>query len=152
MDPFFLKASAEDANGDIMKYNWDQFDNQTSSPLGAPVGNAPIFRSLKPTTNPARYFPNVSRILNGQFTDKTELLPTYGRELTFRFVVRDNNPLGNASVWDEMKFRVADNAGPFKLTFPILEYKLKIGEKLNVTWDVANTDIAPVNCKFVKIR
>nr|MBP9196811.1 proprotein convertase P-domain-containing protein [Saprospiraceae bacterium] len=149
--PFFLKASAEDENGDILKYNWDQFDNQTSSPLGAPVGNAPIFRSLKPTTNPARYFPNVSRILNGQFTDKTELLPTYGRELTFRFVVRDNNPLGNAAVWDEMKFRVADNAGPFKLTFPVLDYKLKIGEKLNVTWDVANTDIAPVNCKFVDI-
>jgi len=149
--PFFLKASAEDANGDIMKYNWDQFDNQTSSPLGAPVGNAPIFRSLKPTTNPARYFPNVSRILNGQFTDKTELLPTYGRELTFRFVVRDNNPLGNASVWDEMKFRVADNAGPFRLTFPVLDYKLKIGDKLNVTWDVANTNIAPVNCKFVDI-
>jgi len=149
--PFFLKASAEDANGDIMKYNWDQFDNQTSSPLGAPVGNAPIFRSIKPTTNPARYFPNVTRILNGQFTDKTELLPTYGRELTFRFVVRDNNPLGNAAVWDEMKFKVAENAGPFKLTFPVLDYKLKIGEKLNVTWDVANTDIAPVNCKFVDI-
>jgi subtilisin-like proprotein convertase family protein len=149
--PFFLKASAEDANGDIMKFNWDQFDNQTSSPLGDPVGNAPIFRSLKPTTHPARYFPNVSRILNGQFTDKTELLPTYGRELTFRFVVRDNNPLGNASVWDEMKFRVADNAGPFILTYPVLDYKLKIGEKLNVTWDVANTDIAPVNCKFVDI-
>ena len=50
-----------------------------------------------------------------------------------------------------MKFRVADNAGPFKLTFPVLDYKLKIGEKLNVTWDVANTDIAPVNCKFVDI-
>ena len=149
--PFFLKASAEDANGDILKYNWDQFDNQTSSPLGSPTGNAPIFRSLKPTTNPARYFPNISRILNGQFKDNTELLPTYGRELNFRFVVRDNNPLGSAAVWEQMKFNVAANAGPFKLTYPILDAKFKIGKEVNVTWDVANTDIAPVNCKNVDI-
>ncbi len=149
--PFFLKGSATDANGDILTYNWDQFDNQTSSPLGAPVGNAPLFRSLKPTTNPARYFPNVSRILNGQFNDKSELLPTYGRDLTFRFVVRDNNPLGNAAAWQEMKFKVAANAGPFKLTYPVLDYKLKVGKELKVTWDVANTDLPPVSCKTVDI-
>ena len=149
--PFFLKATAIDDNGDNMTYNWEQFDNQTSSPLGSPTGNAPIFRSLPPGSNSARYFPNVSRILNGQFTDKTELLPSYGREMTFRFVVRDNNPLGNAAVWEEMKFKVAANAGPFKLTYPVLDYKWKIGQELNVTWDVAGTDTAPVNCKTVDI-
>ncbi|MBC7884119.1 MAG: T9SS type A sorting domain-containing protein [Saprospiraceae bacterium] len=149
--PFFLQASAVDENGDIMTYNWDQFDNQTSSPLGSPTGNAPIFRSLSPTSSTSRYFPNVSRILNGQFTDKTELLPTYGRDLTFRFVVRDNNPMGTAAVWEEMNFKVAENAGPFKLTYPILDYKLKVGKELNVNWDVANTDKAPVNCKYVDI-
>jgi subtilisin-like proprotein convertase family protein len=149
--PFFLKASATDEDGDAMRYTWEQFDNQTSSPLGSPTGNAPIFRSLKPNTNPARYFPNVSRILSGQFSDKSELLPTYGRDLTFRFVVRDNHPMGNAAVWEELKFKVAGNAGPFKMTFPILDYKWKIGEKVKVTWDVANTDKAPVNCSKVDI-
>jgi subtilisin-like proprotein convertase family protein len=149
--PFFLKASATDEDGDALRFNWEQFDNQTSSPLGSPTGNAPIFRSLKPNTNPARYFPNVSRILNGQFNDKSELLPTYGRELTFRFVARDNHPMGNAAVWQELKCKVAGNAGPFKMTFPILDYKWKIGEKVTVTWDVANTDKAPVNCPKVDI-
>ncbi|MBK9736691.1 MAG: T9SS type A sorting domain-containing protein [Saprospiraceae bacterium] len=149
--PFFLKASAEDANGDILKYNWDQFDKQNSSPLGFPIGNAPIFRSIKPTTNPSRYFPNISRIFGGQFKDNTELLPTYGRELNFRFVVRDNNPLGSAAVWEQLKFNVADNAGPFKLTYPAQDTKFKIGKEIKITWDVANTDIAPVNCKYVDI-
>jgi subtilisin-like proprotein convertase family protein len=150
--PFYLKASATDANNDKMTYNWDQFDAQGSSPLGSPVGNAPIFRSIKHTTNPARYFPNVTRILNGDFTNVQELLPTYGRDLTFRFVVRDNNPLGSAAVWEEVKFKVASgDVGPFKLTFPTNEQKLIVGEKLDVTWDVANTDKAPVNCKYVDI-
>jgi subtilisin-like proprotein convertase family protein len=150
--PFYLKSTATDANGDKLTYNWDQFDGQGSSPLGSPSGNAPIFRSIKPTENAARYFPNVSRILSGEFTNKQELLPTYGRDLTFRFVVRDNNPLGSAAVWEEVKFKVAPgNVGPFLLTFPINEQKLLVGEKLKVKWDVANTDISPVNCKKVDI-
>ncbi len=149
--PFLLQATATDQDGDNLTYTWEQFDNQTSSPLGSPTGDAPLFRSLKPGTSPVRYFPAVTRILNGQFTDKTELLPDYGRGMTFRFVVRDNNPLGNAAVWEEVKFRVADNAGPFKLTYPVLDYKWKMGDKVNVTWDVAGTDVAPVLCKKVDI-
>jgi subtilisin-like proprotein convertase family protein len=149
--PFFLKGSAVDQDNDKLTFNWDQFDNGTSSPLGSPMGNAPLFRSLKPTTSPARYFPNVSRILSGQFKDVSELLPTYGRDLTFRFIVRDNNPLGNAAVWQEMNFKVAGNAGPFRITYPALDYKWKIGEQVLVTWDVSNTDIEPVNCKYVDI-
>jgi hypothetical protein len=66
-------------------------------------------------------------------------------------VVRDNNPLGNAAVWEEIKFKVANDAGPFVITFPTVEQKLIVGKKLKVTWDVAKTDIAPVNCKFVDI-
>lgn len=150
--PFFLKATATDENGDNMTYNWEQFDAQGSSPLGEPVGNAPIFRSLRPTANSARYFPNVSRILNRDFTNVQEFMPTYGRDLTFRFVVRDNNPLGSAAVWEEIKFKVAPgDVGPFELTYPVNEVKMEVGKKLNVTWNVANTDKAPVNCKFVDI-
>ncbi|MCE2789781.1 MAG: M12 family metallo-peptidase, partial [Saprospiraceae bacterium] len=149
--PFYLKASATDEDGDVLKYNWEQFDNGASSPLGSPTGNAPLFRSVRPGASPARYFPNESRILNGQFTDKQELLPTYGRDLTFRFVVRDYHPMGTAAVWQELKYKVAANAGPFKLTFPVLDYKWKIGQEVPVKWDVANTDKAPVNCQKVDV-
>lgn len=148
--PFYLEGTATDVNQDAMTYTWEQFDNQGSSPLGMPVGNAPIFRSLKPSASPVRFFPNVSRILAHEFNNVQELLPTYSRNMTFRFVVRDNNPLGNAAVWEEIKFNVA-NAGPFEITYPLLEQKLIVGKKLNVTWDVANTNLAPVSCDFVDI-
>lgn len=149
--PFYLTGKATDANGDKMTYNWDQMDAQGSSPLGMPAGNAPIFRSLKPGKSTTRFFPNTNRILNWEFNNVLELMPTYGRDLTFRFVVRDNHPMGSAAVWEEVKFKVAPNSGPFEITYPNEPLKLKIGDKVDVTWDVSNTDIAPVNCKYVDI-
>ncbi len=149
--PFFLTASATDENNDPMTYIWEQFDNLPSVPLGSPLGNCPLFRSVKDQTNPTRFFPNAQDLLAGRFTSPAELLPTYGRDLTFRFVVRDNNPLGNASVWEELKFKVAPNAGPFRLTSPFNNFRAKIGDAIKVTWDVSNTDIAPINCKEVDI-
>lgn len=149
--PFYLKGQATDGNNDAMTYSWEQFDNSPSSPLGFPAGNAPIFRSLKPSSSPIRFFPTESRLLNGQFSEKTELLPTYTRNLNFMFVVRDNHPLGSAAVWKKVSFKVDGNAGPFKVNFPNVENKFKIGETVNVLWDVANTNVPPVNCKNVDI-
>jgi len=149
--PFYLEGSATDIDNDAMTYSWEQFDNSSSRPLGDPVGNCPLFRSMRPSKSPKRYFPMVSSILVGRFGDFTEILPTYGRDLNFRFTVRDNNPRGSAAVWEDIKFNVASNAGPFLLTFPRVDSKFEIGESVNITWDVANTDIAPVNCKTVDI-
>ncbi|KXK38878.1 MAG: T9SS type A sorting domain-containing protein [Saprospiraceae bacterium] len=150
--PFFLTGKVTDANGDPMTYNWEQFDAQGSAPLGMPVGNVPLFRSVRPNNDPTRLFPNRNRILNWEFDNVQELLPTYQRDMTFRLVTRDNNPLGSAASWAEMKFKVApESVGPFQFTEPSSPQKLKIAEKLNVQWDVNNTDIAPVNCKYVDI-
>lgn len=149
--PFYLTGKAVDPNGDKMTFNWDQMDAQGSSPLGMPAGNAPIFRSLKPGNSQTRFFPNMSRILNWDFTNVLELLPTYGRDLTFRMVARDNHPMGSAVDWEEVKFKVAANSGPFELIYPNEPLKLKVGDRLEVRWDVSNTDIAPVNCKYVDI-
>ena len=149
--PFVLTASATDENNDPMTYTWEQYDNLPSVPLGSPLGNCPLFRSYKDQSNPTRFFPKIQDLLAGRYTLPTELLPNYGRDLTFRFVVRDNNPLGNASTWDEVKFKVAPNAGPFRLTSPFNNFRAKIGDAIKVTWDVSNTDIAPINCKEVDI-
>ncbi|MFN8339187.1 MAG: hypothetical protein U0T36_09225 [Saprospiraceae bacterium] len=37
---FYLEGSATDENQSALTYTWEQFDNQGSSPLGMPVGNA----------------------------------------------------------------------------------------------------------------
>lgn len=149
--PFYLTGKATDPNGDELRFNWDQMDGNTSAPLGMPFGNSPLFRSLKPSNSPTRFFPNVNRILTGDFSHVHEILPTYGRDLNFRFMARDNHPMGSAAGWTDMKFKVASNSGPFVVTYPNESLKLKVGDKVNVTWDVNNTDIAPVNCKYVDI-
>jgi subtilisin-like proprotein convertase family protein len=149
--PFELTGLATDANGDNLTYLWEQFDNGASRPLGDPQGDCPLFRSVRPSTSPTRFFPSVSNIFANRLTEKNEFMPNYGRNLTFRFVVRDNNPMGGAVAWEEMKFKVAENAGPFKLIYPLLDGQFKVGQRVNIQWDVANTDVAPVNCKKVNI-
>ncbi len=150
--PFYLNASATDANEeDELTYSWEQFDAQTSRPPGEPFGNCPLFISLNPSQNTARYFPNPQRIMIGDFSNRLEYLPNYSRDMTFRFIVRDNNPLGTAAVWEELKFRVDGNAGPFRITEPSSPQNWTYSDRVDIEWDVANTNLAPVNCQFVDI-
>lgn len=149
--PFELTALATDPDNNALSYRWEQFDLGPQSTLGTPVGTAPLFRSFPSVSDPTRFFPAKDRIFKNQLNQKDEVLPSTPRELKFRCVVRDNHPDAVATVWDEMKFAVTANAGPFKITFPRTDAKFEVGQKITVTWDVANTDKAPVNCKNVNI-
>ncbi len=149
--PFELRASATDAEGDALTYCWEEYDLGPISELGNPQGNAPAFRSFPPTDSPVRTFPRLTTILtNGN--DITEVLPTYSRDLTFKCTVRDNHPGAGAAVWDEVAFHATAAAGPFRVAFPNTGGSFQAGQWLDVTWDVAHTDQAPVNCQLVNIR
>jgi subtilisin-like proprotein convertase family protein len=150
--PFELKGSATDENGDALTYCWEQYDLGPKEALGTNGSQGPLFRSFKPAANGnIRFFPKAANILSGNFSDKTEVLPNVSRELTFRLTVRDNNAQASGVVWDELKMNVTSAAGPFKITFPEVDASFKTGQLVSVTWDVANTDKAPVNCKSVNI-
>jgi subtilisin-like proprotein convertase family protein len=149
--PFELDGTAVDPDGDVLTYNWEQMDlNSTPSQLGSPMGNAPSFRSLPPSTNTLRSFPRIGSILAG-IGNPREVLPTYNRDLTFRFTVRDNHPGTGVTVWEEVKFRSTDTAGPFTITAPRQITFVEVNEAYNVEWDVANTDNDIVNCQTVDI-
>jgi len=151
--PFELTASATDAEDDSLTYCWEQFDKEESiqTPPGQPMGNSPLFRSLLPTPSPTRVFPQLSRIVNNVSVND-EVLPPYSRDLTFRCTVRDNHPGGGAAVWDQVAFRAAEEAGPFLVQSPNTSNVVwTAGAYREVIWDVANTDQAPVNCRFVDI-
>lgn len=149
--PFELTALASDPDNNALTYRWEQYDLGPQSTLGTPVGTAPLFRSFPSVSDPTRFFPSKDRIFKNQLNQKDEVLPTTSRELKFRCVVRDNHPEAIATVWDEMKFAVTANSGPFKITFPRTDAKFEVGQKIAVKWDVASTDKAPVNCKNVNI-
>jgi subtilisin-like proprotein convertase family protein len=149
--PFELDCFAADADGDPMTYCWEQIDLGPTSSLGNPTGTAPSFRSFFPVSNSSRTFPRLQNILSNTSSD-AEVLPTYSRQLTFAVTVRDNHPGGGAVAIDTVRFRATNTAGPFRVTFPDEFLNWGVGENQIVTWNVANTDNANVNCQKVNIR
>lgn len=150
--PFKLSGRAEDneSSEDELTYSWEQANTGTLSPLGQPMGTAPLFRVYAPSNNPMRYFPAFSDVLNG-VSRREEVLPRTTRPLNFRFVVRDNDPRGGAFGQSEIAFFSNSNAGPFVVLTPTLGNTYEVGEYIRLEWDVAGTDRAPVNCKKVNI-
>jgi subtilisin-like proprotein convertase family protein len=150
--PFELKAQATDLDGDSLTYCWEQYDTGPSVPLGEALFNSPLFRSFRPGPSPVRTFPRIGSIINGE-KPIAELLPAYSRKLTFRCTVRDNYPGAGGVTWAQVQFNATDKAGPFVVTSPNTPAtSWTAGSTQTVTWDVANTQLDPVNCQYVHIR
>lgn len=152
--PFALTGSATDPDTDPLTYNWEQFNLGPAGHPNNPVGNAPIFRSFDALTSPTRYFPRLEDVVNNTQTIG-EILPSYTRDLTFRLTARDNkiSPSAGGVAFDVIDFDVTDTAGPFLVISPngLNGLDWPVGATRLVTWDVANTDAAPVNCSSVDI-
>lgn len=150
--PMVLTAAGSDPDGDALTYCWEQYDLGIDTTLGRPKGNSPIFRSFPPVGSSSRTLPQLNDVVNN-VSRNTEVLPTYARQLTFRCTVRDNNPAGGAVAWETLKMQVTDKAGPFLVQSPNTGQEVwKAGDDVPITWDVANTHLAPVNCRYVNIR
>jgi subtilisin-like proprotein convertase family protein len=150
--PFELTGVATDVDADNLTYSWEQYDLGPSTPLGSQSGNAPLFRSFPPAGSPTRVFPKLATIV-GNGTDPQELLPNASRPLTFRFTARDNNEEAGGYSFAEIQFNATAQAGPFLVTQPNgSSISWEVGSYVEVTWDVANTNQAPVNCQHVNIR
>jgi hypothetical protein len=148
--PFSLTGSATDPNGDALVYCWEEFDLGPAGAPGSPSGNAPIFRSWNSTSSPTRYFPRLTNLINNT-TVIGELLPTYTRTLTFRLTARDNKAGGGGVDYAQLQFNVDGNSGPFAVTSPNTNVTLPGGSSQSITWNVTNTNVAPVNCANVNI-
>jgi len=152
--PFFLTAIGSDPDpGDVLTYTWEQMNNQTSTqPPVATATQGPNFRSFNPTTNPTRYFPNLSSLsTNGPYT--WEALPSVARTMNFRVSVRDNATGGGCNSQANMTVTTVASAGPFTVTYPTNTGISWVGATTQtVTWSVAGTTAAPISCANVDIR
>ncbi len=147
--PFELTGSATDANGDALTYCWEQFDLGPAGAPNNPSGNAPLFRSFPPVSSPSRTFPRIQNIISNTQT-QGEILPSYSRDMTFRLTVRDAQPVAGVN-YDVINFAVSQEAGPFVVLSPNTALTWQAGSNQLVTWDVANTNLPPVNCQRVNI-
>lgn len=165
--PFALTASAADANGDAVTFDWQQYDlgaAATTVPNSDADGNArPLFRNYLPTTSGTRIFPSLPYILNNANVPPAsfacdsgqcltgELLPAIARSMTFRVVARDNRVGGGGVNSADSLVTVDAASGPFAVTAPNTAVTVAGGSAFNVTWNAAGTAAAPVSAGQVKI-
>lgn len=168
--PFALTGAATDPEGDPITYVWEQSDLATtfgSTSSASPTKlTGPNWLSFSPSTNPTRTFPRLSTILAGQFVTGVlpggnpavdiEALSSVSRTLNFRLTVRDNRPYVPGSTIGQTQFTnstvtVTAGAGPFRVASFNSDTTVLAGAATTVTWDVANTNAAPVSTANVKI-
>jgi hypothetical protein len=155
--PFALTATATDVDGDALTYLWEQMDPQRSSssypmpPLSTSEGG-PMFRSFSPSENPTRYFPSLQTLRQTGGSGTWEVLPSISRDLKFRLIVKDNHSVGSCNDHRDITVKVNDAAGPFVVIYPsdfgITWYRTTTE---TVIWDVAGTNVSPINCSTVNI-
>jgi hypothetical protein len=179
--PFLLTATGTDADGDTLTYTWEEYDLGAASAAGSNTDNdnsgqaRPIFRSYKGTTDPTRTFPSLKYILNyannppaiydcGRTTTPIggepvsdpcitgEDMPSIERTMKFQVTARDYRAVGGGIDSDLMQVSVKDSAGPFVITAPNTAVTWDGGSTQTVTWNVANTDAAPISCANVRIQ
>lgn len=153
--PFFLTATASDAQNDPLTFCWEQRDNNgttTNNPQPPESTNTqgPMFRSYNPVSSGTRYFPKFADVLSG-FNDDWEELPSVGRDLRMRVMVRDNNTDGGCTTNQNMTVTVNGTAGPFVVTKPNTVLSFAPGATDTVKWNVAGTTAAPISCANVDI-
>ncbi|MCA1762339.1 MAG: M12 family metallo-peptidase [Flavobacteriales bacterium] len=150
--PFALAANATDADDDELTYCWEQMDIEISpQPPQAGSTAGPNFRSNSPTTDSVRYFPSLAALVgNGPFT--WERIPSVPRNMSFRVSVRDNAPVAGCTQFANVDVVTVPDTEPFTVLYPsengivwnAFDYE-------TVTWDVANTDAAPISAETVDI-
>lgn len=160
LTPFILKGTATDPDGDVLSHCWEQLNNNPAQ-MPPRTNNAvgPMFRSISPLASPDRFMPDINYVLAEQLggsgagnePNKWEVVPGVGRTLNFRYTVRDNVAGGAASASDNMALTVDGGSGPFVITSQSTATTWTIGNTETITWDVAGTDVAPVDSPNVDI-
>ena len=151
--PFLLTASATDPDG-TLTYCWEQIDTYTAPtqpmpPLSTNL-TGPVFRSLTPTAVPRRVFPNLTDLFNN-VTPTWEVLPSVARAMNFRVTVRDNVATAGCTGEASNTVTTVAGTGPFVVTSPNTAVSYVGNSVQTITWNVAGTTAAPINCANVDI-
>jgi Metallo-peptidase family M12B Reprolysin-like/Secretion system C-terminal sorting domain len=169
--PFTLSGAATDVDGDPLTYCWEEWDLGPATAWNGGNANtaSPLFKSRVPKASGSRTFPDINVILANYPASpaatmgglKGETLPNSTRTMKFRLTVRDNKAGGGGVVTGgegcqtgfttTFQISTVGTAGPFAVTAPNGGETWNSGSSQTVTWNVVNTNAAPINCNNVKI-
>ncbi|HTM66428.1 MAG TPA: zinc-dependent metalloprotease family protein [Flavipsychrobacter sp.] len=155
--PFEITApQAQDIDHDTLTYCWEEWD---LGDFAASWNNirlyGPIFRSFPPDTGRTRTFPNMAKLVAGITNYPGEKLPDTARSLNFRLTIRDIfNGTGTFNSPEDLihvDVVVPPSSNGFEVTAPATQVNWGGNTNNTITWDVAGTDLLPVNCPTVDI-
>ena len=169
---YYLQATSSDLNFPLY-FCWEQIDTNrqvTKGNFGPSLNSGPMARSLTPTTTNVRVIPNMSRVIAGELTktnpadvstypttnDDWETVSTVSRTLNWGITIRDRSAdaftAGGQINQDDFTITVVPTPTPFAITSQatpnIIYYG---GNTVTVTWDVAETNQAPINTTNVNV-
>lgn len=169
---YLLKATATDTDNDDLYYTWEQEDDANGSisfeVFSSVNKKGPLTRAIPPTRSNERYVPRFSQILAGKLTQRNptnrsswETVATVKRSMKWAFVVsdrkfggdradRDTDQTAGSTVYSTTTINVAE-AGPFEITSQKKDAYWFFGTTQTITWNVADTDKAPINTQSVTI-
>ncbi|MBC7862064.1 MAG: T9SS type A sorting domain-containing protein [Bacteroidia bacterium] len=150
--PFTLTGSATDPDGDVVSYQWEEVDNNSTAGNWN-SGSKPFFRSYNPVSIPTRMFPKLSVVLSGNMTGTIgEYLPGTAQNLKFRLTARDNQ-MGGGGVCSAPTVSVTvTSSGPFNVSSPnTTGISYNDGSVQTITWNVGGTTASPISCANVDI-
>jgi hypothetical protein len=154
LTPFELIAPlANDVDHDELKYCWEQADLGDFGKSWSAAKLGPVFRSFTPVDSMTRVFPALPKLLAGTTSYLGEKLADDSRSLSFKLTVRDVfNGLGCVNISDDkVDIDVVNTGAPFSVSVPGASAMWYAGSTMPVTWDVAGTTAAPINCSTVDI-
>lgn len=148
---FTLTGSGNDANNDPLTYSWEQMNTTQTQRINTNTSTSgPNFRSFLPVNSPSRTFPNINNVVNNNLTDWREVIynGASDRVFNFRLTVRDGRGGVDNS---DLAYTVRTGSGPFTVSAPNTAVNWAVGSQQTVTWNIANTNAAPVNAANVRI-
>jgi hypothetical protein len=163
LTPFELTApTAIDSVADTsVTYCWEQWNK---GDVGEELKNThvygPIFRSYTPVKTPTRVFPNMDMVLADSLSNagtedaEGEKVPDAARYLTFKLTVRNIfNGVGCFLAPDDsVHLDVINTGSGFRVTSQDHAGGTHLANNpLNIYWDIAGTNAAPISCDSVNI-
>lgn len=156
--PFELLAPVATAeSSDTLTYVWEQWDLgnfQENESGGGAFTAGPSFRSFTPTASRLRVFPRIDSLVKNITAYRGERLPAVARWLNFKAIARNIfDGYGAFDFSDELvSLNVINTGEPFAVISPNLSTDTAYsGKPRNITWEVAETDVAPINTPNVNV-
>ena len=143
--------------GSTVLTNIEQYDLgnfQRNEDISAGFNAGPAFRSFSPSTDNYRSFPENLVLRNGYLYSRGDRLTTVARSYNMSYNAREIHTDGWGAINsadDLTNITAVGNTGPFHILYPSDNDSIIKNSVTRIYWDVANSDVAPINCSTVDI-